>query len=408
MFSLTSYSVDRIQRYNIGKLEKTDKEYTPNGSIDKRDPHSGWSLGKFVLTDYTRITKDVEGNLVFLKNVGDEIKLSFNLLQNIDSLNDDPTKVIAYINDGYDKSFDYSEADFGRGLLLIKYNNYQNDPETNIYANYLTGKKVNADTEIKLLEEGDYEIILDYCISDGKKFLNLDHIGKHKILPSYNYYRIYMKFSVRNGNCMVYPFDLKTKSELSNSSYTENGFYLDLANSRYLDIDVKKQVLNVGRDGLIEDTRFNRPVADGAEFVEEGIYVFTVSNRYTNSQTIKKIYVGTNKILKAYSKYSVTGLTIQDINKLIENGSVILDDGTICDVVVPISETNNTSCTNTSEIEKPTEDIVAVSSNIKFDVCYIIGTSVLILSIISYLAFKFKCKYKNKNNNFEENTNYIN
>ena len=101
-------------------------------------------------------------------------------------------------------------------------------------------------------------------------------------------------------------------------------------------------------------------------------------------------------------------MTIQDINKLIENGSVILDDGTICDVVVPISETNNTSCTNTSEIEKSTEETIAVSSNLKFDVWYIIGTSVLILSIISYLAFKFKCKYKNKNNNSEENTNYGN
>lgn len=40
---------------------------------------------------------------------------------------------------------------------------------------------------------------------------------------------------------MVYPFDTVNKNELTNTSVTENGFYLDLAKSKYLDINVKRK-----------------------------------------------------------------------------------------------------------------------------------------------------------------------
>ena len=67
---------------------------------------------------------------------------------------------------------------------------------------------------------------------------------------------------------MVYPFDTATMSELTNSSITENGFYLDLAKSRYLETNVKKEVLTQGADGLTEDTRFNRPAKNGEKYME--------------------------------------------------------------------------------------------------------------------------------------------
>ena len=70
---------------------------------------------------------------------------------------------------------------------------------------------------------------------------------------------------------MVYPFDVLTGEELTNSSITENGFRLDLARSRYLAINVKKQQLKAGADGLTEDVRFNRPAKDGDEYTEEGV-----------------------------------------------------------------------------------------------------------------------------------------
>ena len=51
---------------------------------------------------------------------------------------------------------------------------------------------------------------------------------------------------------MAYPIDVKTGSELTNSSMTENGFRLDLAKSRYLKINLKKEILKDSADGLID------------------------------------------------------------------------------------------------------------------------------------------------------------
>lgn len=145
-------------------------------------------------------------------------------------------------------------------------------------------------------------------------------------LPTYNDYRIFFRFSVRNGNCMVYPFDVATGAELTNSSITENGFYLDLARSRYLNIDIKKEIRRTGAEGLTEDTRFNKPAKDGEVYTDEGIYTITVSNLYTNQTTTKIIYVGTDSVLKAHV---VTGLSIGDIESQLAVGASIADDGTL-------------------------------------------------------------------------------
>ena len=187
--------------------------------------------------------------------------------------------------------------------------------EPTIYTNYLEANAaVGADTKVQLFEEGDYEVALDYEITSDEL---IDKVG---------HYRIFFKFSVRNGNCMVYPFDVKTGSELTNSSMTENGFRLDLAKSRYLKINLKRETLKDSADGLVEDTRFNGPAKDGAEYTDEGIYTITVSNEYTGQFTTKKIYVGTNNILRAYM---TTGLSIPEINNLVDNGATISDDGNI-------------------------------------------------------------------------------
>lgn len=149
------------------------------------------------------------------------------------------------------------------------------------------------------------------------------------LVPEYANYKIDFYFEVRNGNCMVFPFDLATGSELANEAYAPNGFYLDLAKSRYLDINVKKEVLTEGANGLVEDTRFNKPAKDGDEYTEEGIYTITASNPSTGQETIKKIYVGNNPVLKCYA---VTGLSIETIGARLAEGDIIDDDGVL---VVP-------------------------------------------------------------------------
>ena len=45
--------------------------------LDKKDCHFAWKLGSFSISGFTRQTKDDSQNLVFLKNVGDEVTLYF-------------------------------------------------------------------------------------------------------------------------------------------------------------------------------------------------------------------------------------------------------------------------------------------------------------------------------------------
>lgn len=170
------------------------------------------------------------------------------------------------------------------------YQNAKNEPE--VYTDYLLAKgTTGANTRIVLHEEGDYEVALDYEVQDGE----LTHITS-----KFGNYRIFLRFSIRNGNCMVYPFDLLTGAELQNTSVAEAGFSLDLARSRYLDINVRRAVLVETANGVIEDERFNRPAKDGDRYTQEGIYTISVSNRYTGESTTKTIFVGSQELLETY------------------------------------------------------------------------------------------------------------
>lgn len=146
---------------------------------------------------------------------------------------------------------------------------------------------------------------------------------------------------------MVYPFDVVTGAELTNSSITENGFYLDLAKSRYLNIDIKKEVRKEGAEGLTEDVRFNKPAKDGEQYTDEGIYTITVSNVYTNQTTTKVIYVGTDDVLKAHV---TTGLSIADVEYQLSMGATVAEDGTLIlapdQTIPPVDETDKTETTD--------------------------------------------------------------
>ena len=105
---------------------------------------------------------------------------------------------------------------------------------------------------------------------------------------------------------MVFPFDVVTRAELTNRAVTENGFYLDLARSRYLDVNVKRSTITEGVDGLTEDIRFNRPAKDGEEYTDPGLYTITVNNLYTGESTAKEIFVGSDELLEKYLQQGVS------------------------------------------------------------------------------------------------------
>lgn len=303
-------------KMNLGSKIKTEKDsgYSGTKDIDEKDPHYGWDIGNFFVNGYTS-SIEVDDTPVFLKKVGDTVTLWFNLKQDISCLNGNSNYVIAEDKNGYDQYFSVAKTNFGHGTLIITYTDFENNKsEPIIYTDFLAANaRTGADTRVQLFEEGNYEVALDYEIADKG------------IVNSYTNYRIYFTFQIRNGNCMVYPFDINTQSELSDCAITENGFRLDMARSRYLSINVVKSAIVVGNDGLLtEDVRTNGPARDGESYSDEGIYTFKVTNNYTNETTTKTIYVGANKYLRALSKYK---LSIKELNEYIRAGYTIDSDG---------------------------------------------------------------------------------
>jgi len=307
-------------RFYYGNKVNTglDDGYSESNPIKDDDPHFGWDLGRFVISGFTSKTGD-ESMPIFLKNKGDQVQLSFVLEQDINALNGDESKKISDDRDGKDQQFEIprSEDGFGHGTLIVRHTDFQNtstDPQ--IYRDYLSALEVGAETKVDLCEEGDYEVALDYEVESP---------GMLPFRPAYNNYRIAFQFKVRNSNTMMFLFDTKTNNELFNGSVTPNGFRIDLAGSHYLDVSVKKDVMNETHDGLTEDTRFNRAATDGAVFEEEGIYTIKVKNPSTGEEpTEKRVYVGTDDILKASV---ANNLEIVEVQKRIQAGETVDANG---------------------------------------------------------------------------------
>ena len=202
-----------------------------------------------------------------------------------------------------------------------------------IYSDFLAASATTtADTKVKLFEEGDYEVVLLYEIKDARS-----------LISTYNDYKISFNFSIRNGNCMIFPFDIKTNAELKNENFTPNGFRLDTAKSKYLEITVEKSEIIKGINGYTEDVRFNRPAKDGDEYSDPGVYTFTIKNLYTGSVVSKKIYVGDETYIKALA---VNDITVQELNNRIAEGQIMHEDGTLEPVNNSNSETNQNNTTD--------------------------------------------------------------
>lgn len=375
-------SADSKENYKLGsKVRVVDFDtYSGEKAIGKSDPHYGWDLGSFFVSGYTDKIKKPDGNMVFLKNLGDKVTLSFRLDQDINKLNGKGKLSITADREGSDQYFETPTMDFGRGTLIIRHTDYKNEKsEPTIYTNYLeSNTSLGADTIVKLFEEGDYEVALDYQVTNDK------------LIDKTGHYRIFFKFSVRNGNCMVYPFDLVNGSELTNTSITENGFYLDLAKSRYLKINLKRETLAEGADGFAEDTRFNGPARDGAKYTEEGIYTITVSNEYTGQSTIKKLYVGNNNVMKAHM---TTGLGISEINKLVGEGAEISDDGTIhveniAETKEEGSEIEDSKDSGSEKDNESEEDLGLIKTDKGLKIPLFMGLGAFIFCLILVFALK--------------------
>ena len=390
-------------KINTGK----DNGYSGNEPIDKDDPHFSWDIGYFYINGYTRETVAADQTPVFLKNVGDKVTLWFHLSEDITKLNGNEFLAISEDTNGYDRAFEIKQTNFEHGTLIIQYTDSQGETqEPIIYTDYLAANaRTGANTKVQLFEEGDYVVSLDYEIKSMGGPLNQ--------IASYNNYKIMFEFSIRNGNCMVYPFDSLTGAELADNAITENGFKLDMAKSKYLTIDVQRSVLIVGTDGyLTEDVRFNRPAKDGETYTSEGIYTFKVTNLYTDENTTKTIYVGSNSYLRALS---ATGMSIEELNAEIEKGAIVRENGTI-EVIAPAEPeptkpSAETDPEPTSTVtEEPTDDVPANTEEPTVEVSadaddrpqelnvapFVIGAIVIVLIASAFVAIKRKRTYQTR------------
>lgn len=340
-------------------------DYVGSAGISDKDPHYGWNLGEFCLSGYTDIgdSKDI-----YLKTVGNKIKLSFKLEQDIACLNGNENLIIKNDKKGFDGDFKKQPHDMGHGELLIKHTNEEGAIKIREYSDYLEAlASPGADTIIQLFEEGDYEVHLDYAITDKDGW------------DSTTYYRTSFKFKIRNGNCMVYIFDAKSGAELNNGDTAENGFRIDTAKSSYPKLTIKKEIMNKTKNGLVEDTRFNRAAMDGEVFTDEGIYTITAHNRFDSSlePAVKTIYIGDDILLKAYTKHLDTSeqYTIEQLSTMVnDEGYTITDTG---DIVESKKETTSASTQTTTA----TNDKKETPNFILFIAIGGVGLAILIIII---------------------------
>lgn len=381
---------------------KTKKNnYAGSETISKDDPHYGWDLGYFCLSGYT---DKGDSDDVYLKKVGNKVKLTFHLDQNIKKLNENSDLKIASDKNGSDEEFKIPSHNMKHGELIIRHTDSENVTKEAKYSDYLAAlASPGADTAIQLFEEGDYEVHLDYAITDYDGW------------DTTTYYQTSFKFKIRNANCMVYIFDSKSGAELSNGDVTEYGFRIDTAKSSYPKLQVKKEILNNTKSGLVEDTRFNGAASDGETFTDEGIYTIKAYNRYDDKlePAVKTIYVGSNNILTAYTKHLNTSeqYTIAQLNNMIDEGYTITDDGDIIEPVIetttmttPSPETTTTkpevtTITTTTEqvtTEAPSETTTSVQpdNNTNKSSLPIVGSGVGVVALGGIVAAALKKKKK--------------
>lgn len=310
---------------SLGSVTKADGPgYVADKGIETNDPHYGWDLGAFSITGFSGQTEE-DGTPVFIKNDGDQIKLSFRLEQDIDKLNGKDSLKVEADREGSDTYFDIYETDFGRGALIIrKTDSAEAAASPAVYSGFLEANaRLDTDVEIQAFEEGDYEVALDYLVKEEK---NGGFFFFRPAESKDHYYSIFFRFSVRNGNCEIFPIESDTGRALTDRCLTETGFRLDLSRSRFLDVSVKRVVLSKGEDGWTSDIMFDRAATEGEDYSEEGFYTITAKNSYTGQETSIRIYVGTDPLLKAHV---VTGRPLSDIEELVASGATIKEDGTM-------------------------------------------------------------------------------
>lgn len=339
--------VSNENKLPVGTLTASEdhKGYSGGQEITSKDIHSGWKLGSFYLSGYSEIK---DGDML-IKTSTEGVSLWFNLAQfDLDRLHGDDDLSIKSDTDGADSYFGITGADFRRGALIIRRtdrNGAVGEPQ--VTADFLGSIETPlTDTLVHCFDEGDYEVALDY------------RINKDGFIFDRQYdYRIFFKFRVRNSGCSIDLTDTKTGQVIEGAS-TENGFRLTSPSSEYLKLKVSYSQWTEKENGYTETHIFDRSPSDGELFGEEGIYTVTAVNPTTDplgdEPLIRRIYVGTDDVLRAYASGKNPYMTVNMIAECLEKGGTVTEDGT----VIPPPEEESSS-----EVSEPEHICPAAESD---------------------------------------------
>ncbi|MCR5142000.1 MAG: hypothetical protein K6C68_05680 [Ruminococcus sp.] len=218
-------------------------------------------------------------------------------------------------------------------------------------------------------------------------------------------------FKIRNGNTKVYPTDLTTGSYLANGSATENGFYIDWAKSRYLEVYVKHSVWNKdANENFIEDPQSYEPAKESDKYEKPGIYTIEVTNPTTGKEADPvRIYVGKDTTLidtmRAISNDNNAEYTIEEIVNLIDNeGYTVAANGELIEPQPEIELTEDSSQKDTLSVTDTVSnnDLSSTSLNeeksnhINNHAYIYIGTGIIVVLILIVISRNNKSKQSGK------------
>ncbi len=265
--------------------------YSNPKTLSVGDPLVGVNVAEIKLSNFSSTTVK-DGERCFLKTVPDVPVLSIDLKTDLKNIGNTGSW-LNFDGDSRVPSLSYV-GEIGEGLLIIKYKDYKG--KTTIYPVANVFKKLQnggSFTPAFFGQEGSYQISLLFetsrVVSETRVWDFWPFKYHYQKNYGFNNYRIDAQFEIRNANAQVFAFDSKGNELLSGAVCQQ--FTLDFANSRYLQIIIKREIAVSNELMESSDVRFNSVGVDKRTYDTPGVWTITARNEITGESTIRRILV---------------------------------------------------------------------------------------------------------------------
>jgi hypothetical protein len=275
------------------KVASDNTGYANAASLGDGDPLLGVDTVEICVNNFSStLVKD--NQRVFLKSNPDIPTVNINVkMDNLDNIGETGSFLTS---DSYTvvPSYGY-RGKIGRGLLIVEFTDCQGNKKIYPTPDLFDVLKENDGLlPMSIGEEGKYRVAVLFeagrYVKSVKKWKNPFYYKKQAVYE-YRNYIVEAEFSVFNGNTIIYPMD-SNGNELTNGSVVDQGFYLDFASSKNLQVQVKREILaSENRLKETSDVRFNTVGVDKRFYSAPGIYTITTKNQITEATTTVRILV---------------------------------------------------------------------------------------------------------------------